>query len=657
MKIFTLLVSLFLLNLGVSYGAGPATGTDCGCKDSDNSLKNGGFESGTDFWQKTNGTSFGTDTEYSECGSHNGLMTNAGTVYQEVNVTEGSKVILSVYGGTHNKSFKHTFKLTFYNSSGQLIPITEDAFNTVDMDYQVYETHHLKQFDLSATAPAGAAKVRFSLISSGNYFKVDVACMSISTPSTPCTACAESETVVKNASFEKGTADWSKGNNTYFTTLGKSYACGENVGKIDGAGVVFQEITAAIGSTIQVSAYGATNNDGRTNQFLLVFLNSSGQALSGGASAEVDKNVSGGLQQYSLPPTVVPAGTAKIYFGMNSTGDKFYFDAICMSITPPAQCETCDNNRLTNAGFESGASGWNSEGDFTVSGDAKNCGNSGAKLTGAGKFWQDIIFQSSWGSQISLNFWSAKLSGDGQKFEIFFFDSSNKQLGKLEKLVTKVWANAPVGLEKYMLAGNIPEGTKVIRIQGSELSGEMRADGLCLTVTGSPLPVTLASFEVSKEGSTAQLRWATTYESNSAYFDIQHSQDGKNWTKLATIDAQGESKSLITYNYTHTSPFAVNLYRLKMVDLDETFAYSAIKSLNFSGDEEMKIYPNPTSDRIKLSTMQQVANVKIYNQLGVLVMDTLPDSSNEVNLTKLAQGTYFVKINNGTSVRKILVIR
>jgi hypothetical protein len=41
----------------------------------------------------------------------------------------------------------------------------------------------------------------------------------------------------------------------------------------------------------------------------------------------------------------------------------------------------------------------------------------------------------------------------------------------------------------------------------------------------------------------------------------------------------------------------------------------------------------------------------------VMVMNTRPDSGNEVDLTKLAQGTYFVKINDGTLTRKILIVR
>ncbi|NIJ51833.1 T9SS type A sorting domain-containing protein [Dyadobacter arcticus] len=811
MKTFTLLLTLLLLNLGVSLGADVTT--DCGCRDADNLLRNGGFEAGDEYWSSPD-TNFGTDTEYSVCGSKNGIMNGAGQVYQTVSgMVPGKIVKLSVYGGTHDKTFRHTFKLTFYNNSNQIVPIDENGNNTVDMNYQVTQKHKLQQYNLSATVPAGATKVRFSLISNGNYFKVDVACMSVEeapvavdccrdednsikngsfeteinstnwvtggtnfktegtykmcgeksglitgsgsvyqdvaiiggsivnvsayggthapatqhlfklefyngntklggdvqttmdykvladnklkkftisgtapleatkvrfviysagdffkvdvvcmslTPPTPttCTACADAQTVLKNPSLENGTTDWSATSGTNFSSVAKNFACGSKVGKVSGAGIAYQEFAVVPGTAVSLSVYGGVSDPSKTNKFYLVFIDGSGNIISGAHNSErdVNRNALSGLEQYSLSGTA-PAGAVKVVFGAYSEGGDLYFDAACMTVTPPAQCEPCDNNRIVNSGFEDGTNNWSSEGTFAATTDAKNCGDKGAKLTGAGKFWQDVTFDPAWGSIITFNVWAAKDGAGTQKFQIFFYDASNKELGRIEKDIVKIFGNAPVGLEKYTLTGPVPEGTKVVRIQGISTDGVLRADGTCMTVSGPSLPVTLATFDVKKEGSTALLRWTTTAETNSDHFDVQHSQDGKNWTDLATIQAQGESTNVISYGYTHTSPFLVNLYRLKMVDLDATFAYSAIRSLNFSGDEEMKIYPNPTSDRIKLTSNQKVSNVKVYDQRGVLVMNTLPDSANEVDLTRLAQGTYFVKINDGASVRKILVVR
>jgi hypothetical protein len=184
-----------------------------------------------------------------------------------------------------------------------------------------------------------------------------------------------------------------------------------------------------------------------------------------------------------------------------------------------------------------------------------------------------------------------------------------------------------------------------------------KVDVACMSISGPPLPVTLSAFNVSKEGSAATLAWSTTSESNSDRFEVQHSVDGKQWDVRAIIMAQGESKELVYYNFTHATPSNINLYRLKMIDRDETYAFSSIKSLNFEGDSRISIYPNPTTDHIVVSSNAAISSVKLYDQKGVLVMNTLPDASNAVDLKRLDKGIYFVKINDGSLTKRIVILK
>jgi hypothetical protein len=649
MKNFTFLVALLLLTLGLAF---QASATDCGCSDADNALKNGSFESGTDFWSKSNGTNFGTDGGYNVCGNKNGLITGAGSVWQDASLEAGSKVNLTVYGGTHDNNQTHQFKLIFYNGSTELSNVI------VSMNYEVTSSS-LNKYTLSGTAPAGATKVRFLLYSSGNYFKVDVACMSITppAPTTDC-GCLAANNPIKNGSFESGTTDWLKSSGTNFGTDESYNMCGDKNGLIIGTGTIYQDVALVAGSKVDVNVYGGTHNTSLTHQFKLAFYDASGNKINSG-EAVVDMNynvVDSNLKQFSLSATA-PAGAVKVRFSAYSGGDYLKIDVVCMSITTPSFCAECNNNTLQNGSFENGTANWNVTGTLGVSPNYAVCGTNGGKLTGAGKFWQDIEMLSTFGSEVTLTIYGAYNTANSQKFQLVFLSESEQVLGEVTKDVTKSLTGNPLGLEKYTLAGNAPSGTKFVRVIASSSGSDFVVDNGCLTFSGVPLPVTLSAFNAKKEGTTALLTWSTTFESNSDYFEVQHSQDGKNWTALTSIEAQGESKALVPYSYTHTSPFAVNLYRLKMVDLDNTYAFSSIRSLNFDGDEQIKIYPNPTVDRIKLSSNQQISNVKLYNQSGVLVMNTIPDSGNEVDVTRLTQGTYFVKINNGSLMRKILVVR
>mgnify|MGYP003423158308 FL=1 len=62
----------------------------------------------------------------------------------------------------------------------------------------------------------------------------------------------------------------------------------------------------------------------------------------------------------------------------------------------------------------------------------------------------------------------------------------------------------------------------------------------------------------------------------------------------------------------------------------------------------MRIYPNPTSDFIKLSAVShQLSSVRIYNCLGILI-DEKEVSSNEIeiNVSDYRSGIYFINIQD-----------
>jgi choice-of-anchor A domain-containing protein len=135
----------------------------------------------------------------------------------------------------------------------------------------------------------------------------------------------------------------------------------------------------------------------------------------------------------------------------------------------------------------------------------------------------------------------------------------------------------------------------------------------CLTY---PLPVTLAKFSAQKEGHTAVLSWQTTSDVNAAKFIIERSQ-GKNqtWQAIGVQDVQESDAALKSYTFTDANPLSkTNLYRLKMVDKDGSFAYSRLVEVYFEISDRINTYPNPASDQITLLTHQ---NQKIQSVVAV----------------------------------------
>ncbi|WP_025763710.1 T9SS type A sorting domain-containing protein [Dyadobacter tibetensis] len=182
--------------------------------------------------------------------------------------------------------------------------------------------------------------------------------------------------------------------------------------------------------------------------------------------------------------------------------------------------------------------------------------------------------------------------------------------------------------------------------------------------TADPLPVTLTSFNASTvEDHTARLDWTTSFETNSEKFEVEHSRDGKVWNKLTEIAALGESSNSKSYQYEHLTPaFGENLYRLKMVDFDGTFAYSRIRSLYFDQGASIQIFPNPVSSTLFMNVDKdvQIKEIVIRNNTGqtLLKYDSMP--TNGISVRHLPAGLYMMTttdLDGSVSTYKVIVNR
>lgn len=117
-----------------------------------------------------------------------------------------------------------------------------------------------------------------------------------------------------------------------------------------------------------------------------------------------------------------------------------------------------------------------------------------------------------------------------------------------------------------------------------------------------PLPLTLLNFSAIKQGQTVLLHWQTENETNTAYFSLERSIDGRNFTSIAKVNAKNNYISLSDYGYKDAIDeikFNKLFYRLQQVDNNGNFTYSNIVNvLGESGDVQFSILPNPASDYI-----------------------------------------------------------
>ncbi len=179
----------------------------------------------------------------------------------------------------------------------------------------------------------------------------------------------------------------------------------------------------------------------------------------------------------------------------------------------------------------------------------------------------------------------------------------------------------------------------------------------------SPLPVHLISFTARLQQQNVQLGWQSSAEENTSHFEVERSADGKDFTVLATVNAQGNSSSVISYSASDMSPLpGTSYYRLKMVDLDQTFSFSKTVAVSAaSAGLQVKAYPNPSkgsSVHLSESTGAKLRLMGITDMSG----RTIPCQTNNAGAgglclsftSGLAPGFYLATLasaDNGQPVR------
>ncbi|GGM95409.1 hypothetical protein GCM10010967_31050 [Dyadobacter beijingensis] len=177
-----------------------------------------------------------------------------------------------------------------------------------------------------------------------------------------------------------------------------------------------------------------------------------------------------------------------------------------------------------------------------------------------------------------------------------------------------------------------------------------------LKVINDPMPVTLVNFEALKERNAVKLVWSTSEESNSSHFEINRSTDGKTWATIGNVNASGESKQVIGYDFTDAAPKAgINYYRLRMVDADGTFTFSRIREASMGRGGELVLYPNPVQDELHIQG-ETNSQAEIWDATGTLRLRANLQQG-RLNVQKLPAGAYQLRLGGTGEVRRFVIVR
>jgi hypothetical protein len=193
-----------------------------------------------------------------------------------------------------------------------------------------------------------------------------------------------------------------------------------------------------------------------------------------------------------------------------------------------------------------------------------------------------------------------------------------------------------------------------------------------LTGVAQKLPVELAAFDATVQGTDVRLTWTTAAETNNAGFTVEHRPpDAEAWTDVQFVEGRGTVDD--PQQYAHTveglEP-GEHTFRLRQEDLDgtTTLTQPVTATVRLDGSYALTVGPNPLRRQgtvaLRVRARQPVV-VALYDVLGRRVK-TLHDGGLDpgktqlsLDATGLSSGQYLLRVrgNQFTTTRRITVVR
>ena len=159
----------------------------------------------------------------------------------------------------------------------------------------------------------------------------------------------------------------------------------------------------------------------------------------------------------------------------------------------------------------------------------------------------------------------------------------------------------------------------------------------------NPLPVELTRFAATTQGQSVNVNWATASEKNSDRFEIQRSTTGEAFKTVGTVKGQGNTSSAHNYAFVDSRPLAGrSYYRLRQVDTDGTTAFSPVATVQLRN--ELAVYPNPSAGIVTLPATLGDVRYRLLNTIGQTLLSGQATGNDQLDLTKLAKGTFFLEL-------------
>ncbi len=240
----------------------------------------------------------------------------------------------------------------------------------------------------------------------------------------------------------------------------------------------------------------------------------------------------------------------------------------------------------------------------------------------------------------TIEYWTlSRVTGTGtSKVTLFWDDASAHGINDLSNLVVSHYNSAT---SQWETLGNSATTGGV----GSGVSGSIKANVTSTSfspftfgslTSSNPLPVELLYFQATEMSNKVELNWATATEIDNDYFVVERSVNGTDFEEAVKLEGAGNSNIPLEYKSRDEYPLqGTSYYRLKQVDFNGNYTYSALVAVAILGDNvnvsNWLVYPNPIAKNqdlfFKSNSASENLNISIFDMFGKLIYSNQDDEN------------------------------
>lgn len=168
-----------------------------------------------------------------------------------------------------------------------------------------------------------------------------------------------------------------------------------------------------------------------------------------------------------------------------------------------------------------------------------------------------------------------------------------------------------------------------------------------------PLPVEWLEFNAALENNKqVRLYWSVNQTSDVAFFEIEKSVDGSNFTLIGRMDASAGAGVFSYQTIDYQPAKGISYYRLRQVDQDGKSNYSIIRSIMLDAlPDTWAVSPNPVASGSTLTVRtayEGLYRFRLFDFSGKLVLDQPCEGVSDLKLPALPAGMYGYEISGET---------